>query len=119
MRLVPRAVLLRLDHAHLLAMAFLAGLAPALFALLLGGVPGSPQSILKTLAQLQPRTLPVCRLRALALASHLDPGRAVAQPNGRRRLVDLLAAGAATSDESFLDVRLAGTDSSEASGYVS
>src|SRR5271166_946808 len=85
-RLVPRPVLLRLDHAHLLAAALLPGLPARLLPVLPRGFRGGPHPGLQPVAELPPRQLPVRGLRPLRLAPHLDARRPVSQPHRRGRL---------------------------------
>jgi hypothetical protein len=97
-------VFLRLNHPDLLPAGLLAMTAPLSLAFVLDRRPRVANALFQPLAQFEPREFAIGRLGAFPLASHLNPGGPVPQPDRGARFVDLLPARASTPNEAFLDL---------------
>src|SRR5262249_16546716 len=112
LRLVVEDLLLR----PLRALALLA--TDLLDALALGGDEPA-RALLDLVEQPAARDEAIQRLRSLGLALHADPGRPMDEHHARRRLVDVLPAGALRADERLLDVLFADAECAHARGELS
>ena len=67
----------------------------------------APPDLFQTMTQPFAGDRSIAFTRSLVLTLHLDTGRPMLQINTRRRLVDLLTSGTATTDKTFVEILLA------------